>query len=314
MNDGKPFEWLIHAIQKTVHRRATVQWNEALRDRDTGRSRQVDLTLRLTDGPTSFLAIIEVRDRSRPLGVNYVEEVNDKKRAVAADAAFLVSRSGFYKTALLKAEKLGIRTLTYEQAKANDWSGWIQARTFPIIEQRYANAMVTFYDRAGRMIPASEELVARLRADPKTGVLIPDGDAPFTAADIVQSVVTATSDALFNGLELNGAPVRRSSAVLGEMRPASRVEGADGQLHEVGGVGIEVDVCLAETKYPLELLRYRDTSRPESLAEVLAANVEVHGKPHRIELIVSGAGDFVPEGSTMRLRFTERQTESPKDE
>ena len=88
---GHKFEQIVAWIQRSVHERAEIGVNQKLEDIDTGRRRQIDLTIRLSDGPTEFLGIVEVRDRSRPIGVRYVEEISSKRQSVRADAAFLVS-------------------------------------------------------------------------------------------------------------------------------------------------------------------------------------------------------------------------------
>lgn len=87
---GRRFEELIAWIQRSVHKNAIITANERIKDIDTGKPRQVDITIRLSDGPTEFLGIVEVRDRNRPIGVRYVEEISGKLRSVRADAAFLV--------------------------------------------------------------------------------------------------------------------------------------------------------------------------------------------------------------------------------
>ena len=65
---GRSVERLIARIQKSVHKRAEIGANDKLRDVDTGRLRQIDIPIRLSDGPTHVLGIVEARDRSRPRG------------------------------------------------------------------------------------------------------------------------------------------------------------------------------------------------------------------------------------------------------
>jgi len=143
---GRSFEQLVARIQESVHEHAEIRINEKLRDIDTGKLRQVDLTIRLSDGPTEFLGIVEVRDRKRPIGVRYVEEISSKRQSVRADAAFIVSKSGFYKTAVKKSKHLGIRTLTYEEAHSADWSNWLKCRTFLVSAPKYDKPKITFFE------------------------------------------------------------------------------------------------------------------------------------------------------------------------
>ena len=69
---GRKFEGFIVWIQKCVHDHTNIEANCRVRDVDTGKYRQIDIGLRLTDGPTEFFGIVEVRDRTRLIGVRYV--------------------------------------------------------------------------------------------------------------------------------------------------------------------------------------------------------------------------------------------------
>lgn len=57
---GRKFEELIVWIQKCVYDRANLEANLRVRDMGTGKYRQIDIGLRLTDGPTEFFGIVEV--------------------------------------------------------------------------------------------------------------------------------------------------------------------------------------------------------------------------------------------------------------
>jgi len=76
---GLSLKDLVSRIQNTVHSNAIITPDDKLIDIHTGRKRQVDITIRLSDGPTEFLGIVEVRDRSRPVGVRYIEEIDSKE-------------------------------------------------------------------------------------------------------------------------------------------------------------------------------------------------------------------------------------------
>ncbi len=139
---GKPFEDLIAWIQQSVHEKAQIIPNEKVRDIHTNRTRQIDISIRLSDGPTHLFVMVEVRDHNRPVNVRYIEEINSKKQSVGANTAFIVSRSGFTKTALEKARHQGIQTLTYEEALNSDWSGRIKCEYFSVIAGKYENVLI----------------------------------------------------------------------------------------------------------------------------------------------------------------------------
>ena len=102
----------------------------------------------MSDGPSKFFGIVEVRDRQTPIGSSYVEEIYGKKRSLLADAAFLVSKSGFTKPAIKKANQLGIRTLTYEEAQKGDWSGWCKIFSVSVIHKKFNNVAIYLFDTA----------------------------------------------------------------------------------------------------------------------------------------------------------------------
>lgn len=208
---GHGFEQLIARIQKSVHERAEIRVNEKLIDVDTGRQRQIDLTVRLSDGPIEFMGIVEVRDRRRPIGVRYVEEIFGKRRSVRADAAFLVSRSGFTKTAITKSKQLGIRALTYEEAQSSDWSNWLQCRTFSVYQRKYDNPVVFLFEHGlDKAINVSAELMAKSREHPTSKVILDENGTPFlTLADLVNKVINVFGEKPYENIPTNGTRQKR---------------------------------------------------------------------------------------------------------
>ena len=110
-------------INKLLHHKYAVTPNDKIKDKHTGRLRQIDISIRTHDGPTECLGIIEARCRKRPVTTEYVEQIAEKKRSVGAHSAYIVSSSGFYETAIDKAKHLGIGSLTYKEAFDVDWKG-----------------------------------------------------------------------------------------------------------------------------------------------------------------------------------------------
>jgi hypothetical protein len=126
MKQGGNFERLVSWISSCLHRNAVITPNDKLIDKFTGKKRQIDISIKVTNGPIEFIAIVEARDRSRPVGISYVEEINQKKESVNANIAIIVSNQGFYQTALIKAKAYGIQTITLKKALSNDWSKTLQ--------------------------------------------------------------------------------------------------------------------------------------------------------------------------------------------
>lgn len=121
-NNGKDFEQLVECITNCMHSHAIITPNDKIRDKLTGRKRQIDISIRIKDGPTNFLVIVEARDRSRKVCVEYIEQIKSKRDSVGADKAIIVSNKGFTKPALSKAKAYNIETYSLTEAFRNDWS------------------------------------------------------------------------------------------------------------------------------------------------------------------------------------------------
>jgi hypothetical protein len=151
-NKGKDFEDLVYVISKHLHKKAEVVLDEKLIDKDTGNKRQVDIAIRIKDGPIVFLAIVEVRNRTRPVGVGYIEQVLTKRDSVGADKAIIVSKSGFYQSALEKARNNKIGTYTFEEALKKDWSLVFRFLDFIYVHSIDSNTKIFYLDQDNKII------------------------------------------------------------------------------------------------------------------------------------------------------------------
>lgn len=168
---GKIFEDLVYTISKCLHERAIVTLDDRLPDKDTGRNRQIDISIRLKDGPTEFLAIIEARDRSRPVGIGYVEQVNSKRESVGADKAIIVSKKGFYKTALEKAKRYNIDTYSLEEALEEDWSLTFKYLKSISVHTIGSNLKIYYLDEENRIINPHSSVIEAIQRDGLDAVL-----------------------------------------------------------------------------------------------------------------------------------------------
>ena len=301
---GRKFEELIAWIQRSVHQRANIGLNERIKDIDTGKPRQVDITIRLSDGPTEFLGIVEVRDRSRPIGIRYVEEISGKRRSVRADAAFLVSRSDFTKTAITKARQLGIRTLTYEEAQSGDWSSWLQCRTFSVIYRKYDKPVVFLFEYGtDKAINPSSEGVATLKTDPAAKIILDEHGTPILSLpDLVNKIVNVFGEKPYRHIPLDGIRVKRRLFFQGMFKPTLWIRAEGDIRRQIGKVGIETELYWESKEYPLKLMRYRELDSTASIAELAAGDVEISGKKYRFEILAPGAGEYIPAGTVVSFR------------
>jgi hypothetical protein len=102
--------------------RAAVEESRELRDRVTGRLREVDIVIESAVGDYPVFVCIECCDRSRPATVEWVEQQHGKHANLPTNKLILVSRSGFTQSALDKARLYNIETLAIADAAAAEWT------------------------------------------------------------------------------------------------------------------------------------------------------------------------------------------------
>ena len=118
-NTGKEFENLTHevfAALSATRSDVKVERNVFLPSQLTGDPRQIDVLLRSEVACLSMLTIIECRDYKKKLNVTYVDGLHSKLLEVAAHKAVFVTRRGFTKGAMRKAERLKITLCTPHQS------------------------------------------------------------------------------------------------------------------------------------------------------------------------------------------------------
>lgn len=301
---GQRFEQLIAWIQTSVHKNAIIKVNEKIKDIDTDKLRQVDITIRLSDGPTEFFGIVEVRDRKRPIGVRYVEEISGKLRSVRADAAFLVSKSGFTKTAIDKARQLCIRVLTYEEAKTENWSSWLECRTFGIFQLKYDNPVVTAFELStDKLITPSSKTLEILKKEPTANIILDEHGNPFLSLpDLVNKIANLFSQKLRDVVPMDGTRIKRRLLFHGQFKPMLWLESDAGIKCQIGKILVELELYQESKEFPFKLMRYRNPDSTQSIAELATSDVEILGKKYRIEIIAPGAGKNIPAGTTVAFR------------
>ncbi|MGV2129417.1 restriction endonuclease [Agrobacterium vitis] len=105
----REFEKLIARIERMLAPfGAEVKSPDRIRDRVTGRLREVDASIRHMVGSVPILITIECRDRKGRQDVPWLEQVRAKKESVGAAQTIVVSRSGFTPEALVFAQAHGL--------------------------------------------------------------------------------------------------------------------------------------------------------------------------------------------------------------
>jgi len=300
---GKNFENLVAVIQRSVHKNFQIKPNDIVSDIDTNRARQIDISIRSSDGPTNFFGMVEVRDHNRPLDVRYIEEISCKKVSVGAHAAIVVSRSGFSKPALEKAKKLNIQTFTYAEAINSDRSVWLQCNSCVVYKRIYENICIGLINESDQFINLAPEVLTQVQTNCESKVLLGNDEKPLASlSNLIKICLNSFSDKIYEGLKANGKKERRPFLVA--LEPQVFVLGENGLKHKIVKALVEADFGVEERQYPFHLSSYRKTESDESIAEVATADVEIGGKKIRFDFIASVTDGYISGGSTVYLNTT----------
>lgn len=116
------FQDLIELIERQLAPiGAKVTASKFLKDSRSGENREVDIFIETTSGIHPFTIGIEVIEHQRPASTPWIESIAKKHEDLPINKTIAVSRSGFYKPALLKAKAYNIDTLTVQEASDFDW-------------------------------------------------------------------------------------------------------------------------------------------------------------------------------------------------
>jgi hypothetical protein len=207
----KRFEQFVSRIEKALAPRgAVVKWNDSLPDKDTGKPRQVDVTIRYTIGATAVLIAFECRDRGDEQDVTWVEQLASKKDSIRADIMVAVSAEGFYEPAIVKASHLGIQLRTLTDQDADSMVEWLRVNDVVVkeIEQAFLGVRVTILNESDE-----DELDPSVHAElrrhgRKAKIFFPvSGGEPFSPEDILIKIEKRFGDLRPKELSDTNSPI-----------------------------------------------------------------------------------------------------------
>ncbi|MCD6565729.1 MAG: hypothetical protein J7K53_07265 [Bacteroidales bacterium] len=122
------FQKIILHLQSLTAPGYEVKESKFLKDSITGQMREVDIVIESSIAGYNSIVSIEVIGWQKKKGdIEWVERMACKHNTLPTSTLVLVSKSGFTKNALKKAEFLNITTLTIEEALEKDWSEFINS-------------------------------------------------------------------------------------------------------------------------------------------------------------------------------------------
>ena len=124
---GRELEKLVARLESLLgNGEVEITSPDRIPDKDTGKLREVDVSLRAKAGSSNILVILECRRRTRKQDVTWIEQLADKQKGLGADKAVAVSSSGFSQNAIKKAKARGIDLRTIEEIRHADLADWFR--------------------------------------------------------------------------------------------------------------------------------------------------------------------------------------------
>jgi hypothetical protein len=179
---GRFVELVVTHFEQILGRGAKVLSPDRIMGRDSGRVREVDVTLRRKVGSADVLIAIECRDRNTPADVRWIDELVTKGRDVGASRVVAVSSSGFSKAARQCADVHGILLRELTEISAEDVDRWFVRTQASIPQWQYVGSIISTRD------PELPEIIIRPE-DPGPVFHIPPVEEPRALALFWQPVL-----------------------------------------------------------------------------------------------------------------------------
>jgi hypothetical protein len=134
---GKDVEEIVEKLHKLI---LGPEWDikspDRIKDKITGQSREVDVSIRLKSGHISILIIVECRDRDIE-DVTWIEQLVTKCKNLGADKLVAVSSTGFTEPAKKSAEHYGIVTQVLSKITPDDIKSWLYGSSVGTLHRFY---------------------------------------------------------------------------------------------------------------------------------------------------------------------------------
>lgn len=225
-----PFQRMLFHVQRQLSPRATVQESALLRDRETGRQREVDIVIRSGVGEHEILISLECLERKRRATVGWVEQMVMKHRTLPTDKLILVSASGFTASAREKAQALAIDTYSLKALLETDRATIVgRKKTIPW-------TWFEFHLHAVTLVFTETGPRAEYAAGPSTQLWSAGGDHLGTLRAYVDPLLGSWESFGERAAEFIGEETKGELGL--EIRPKERFSVKDpaGQLHEVAAL------------------------------------------------------------------------------
>lgn len=122
MAEWLDYQRLIASIYQDLEQNAVVTHDDKIPGRDTGITRQIDVSIRTDLAGHTILVIVQAKHLSRPADVNIVGEFKSVIDDVRASKGVLICSAGFTAPALEYGQRIGIDLCTAYDATSRNWA------------------------------------------------------------------------------------------------------------------------------------------------------------------------------------------------
>ena len=262
-----------------------VESPDYIRDKDTSKLREVDISLRSKIGSSNILVILECRDRKGDEDVIWIEQLSKKRESVCADKAIAISSSGFSKPAISKAMKENIELRTLDKVDITEIGKWFQGT-----EGTHLESNILFKDISFKLSDGREVNGKGINLDLPIFRRKRDG----AEISLKKFWMDIPKPVFFGGVPEDGTHVEvkiKINYVLeGEDLPENATEELENMQLIIGHesidlkeIDIHAELWLNARKVPAIAKQYRKSDG--TIAEVVEFEFEEKGKKHAIEII-----------------------------
>jgi len=146
---GKEFEELVTRIESLLTPDgAIIKSPDYIKQKISGKKREVDASIRCKVGSVPILITIECRNRNSSEDIRWIEELTSKKENIGANTTIAVTSSDFSENAVMQAKQSGIEIRTIKEISDTDILNWPKALQFQLrhILCGLGPLLIGFYD------------------------------------------------------------------------------------------------------------------------------------------------------------------------
>lgn len=136
--EWREYEKLVHSIEKVLAPKgALVKSPDHIKDLESGRLREVDVSIRFNIGSHFILITVECRKRKTKGGSEWIEQLITKRRKIGADKTIAISALGFTEPARITAEKNNIEIYSLEEINEEAIKEWYKSGVIDHVQRKF---------------------------------------------------------------------------------------------------------------------------------------------------------------------------------